>query len=114
MVMNSIADLRRIYDEELGRGPFPTSECVAAGITGALHGNLILYLADIAALASRGEQLPAISEPEKSTFRQLASTGLFDRYPQLRSKISSSKTPKLNALVAATERARLIIVDALN
>ena len=114
MVMNSIADLRRIYEEELGQGPFPTGECASAGITGTLHGNLIVYLADIAGLASRGEQLPLIPEPERGKFRRIASTGLFDKYPQLRSKVSPRSTPKLHALVAATERARLIILEALN
>jgi hypothetical protein len=55
--------LRKIYDEELGKGPFPTKECASAGIGGALHGNLILYFADIPGLASCGKRLRLVSEP---------------------------------------------------
>jgi hypothetical protein len=64
---------RRVYDEKLAKNPFPSVECGQAPITGKLHGALILYLADIAGLASRGEQgQAAVSDQEKRRFRELA------------------------------------------
>lgn len=112
--MTDIQKLRHIYDEELARGPFPSGECSAARIAGKMHGELTLYLADIAGLASRDEQLVSLVEPQKSRFRRLASQSLHERCPALRGKITPGRTPKLRALIDATERARQIIVQALS
>jgi hypothetical protein len=112
--MTDIQKLRRIYDEELACDPFPSAECSVARITGKSHGELTLYLADIAGLASRGEQLTSLAEPQKSSFRQLASQSLYERCPALRGKIRPARTPKLQALIDATEQARQVIVQTLS
>ncbi len=106
--------LRRLYDEVLAKGPFPSKECAQARIAGHAHSELILYLADIAGLASRGEQgLGSLSDPEKYNFRTLASRSISTRLPQVRELITPEATPELHALIEATERARLLILDAL-
>jgi hypothetical protein len=107
--------LRQLYDEILARDSFPAIECGQAQIDGRLHGELILYLADIAGLASRGEQgLASLSGQEKSKFRNFASRGIFKRMPEMQGRITPQATPRLHDLVEATERARLLILDALN
>jgi hypothetical protein len=111
--MKETRDLRAIYDERLGKGPFPTDECEAARIGGALHGNLILYLANIAGLACRGTGLATLPQTEKQAFLRTVDGSLFDKHPDLRRKITLKHTPKLYALVQATEEARVIILDAL-
>jgi hypothetical protein len=105
--------LRQIYNEELRKGPFPTSEYARAGITGAIHGNLLVYLAEMAGFASRGERLHLVSDKQKTQFWERALRSIFDRRPKLRVLITPSTTPKLSALLEATERARLMIVRAL-
>ncbi len=107
-------DLRRIHDEELAVGPFPSDECAAAHITGELHGHLTLYLSDIAGLASRGKRLALVAEPEKSAFLRLALRNLYSRCPGLLGKITAARTPRLYALVDATEQARQLIVEVLS
>jgi hypothetical protein len=107
--------LKQLYKEVLAKSPFPTEECSQAQITAAAHGALILYLADIAGLASRGEQgLAALSDHEKESFRDLASKSIATRLPEVRERITPDTTPKLDDLIEATERARLIILDALH
>jgi hypothetical protein len=107
--------LRRLYDETLAKGPFPTIECGQAQISGKLHGELILYLADLAGLASRGDQgLASLSEREKDKFRDLASRSIFERLPEMREKVTPQTTPRLHALLETTEQARLLILEALN
>lgn len=107
--------LIRVYDDVLAKGPFPTGECAAARIDGKLHGELIIYLADIAGLASRGhERLASLSEQEKTKFRGLASTSLYEKLPGLQQKITLSTTPKLHVLIESTERARLLILRILD
>jgi hypothetical protein len=105
--------LRRIYETTLANDPFPTAECSTARLSGQLHGELILYLADIAGLASRGEGLSQLQEREKKNFRVLASRSLYQRCPALEGKITATATPKLKALVDATEHARQLIEQAL-
>jgi hypothetical protein len=107
--------LRRLYDETLAKGPFPAIECGQAQITGKIHAELIPYLANIAGLASRGDHgLALLSEREKDSFRGLASRSMFERLPEMRAKITPRATPKLQALLDATEQARLLILEALN
>jgi len=106
-------DLRDIYEKKLASDPFPTAECSTAHITGKLHGELVLYLADIAGLASRGGGLAEMEEWEKKKFHALASRNLYQRCRALEGKITSAGTPKLKALVDATENARELILQAL-
>jgi hypothetical protein len=107
--------LKQLYNEVLAKRPFPTEECGKARITAAAHGELILYLADIAGLASRGEQgLAALSESDRAKFRKLASSAISTRVPEVASRITSQATPELHALIEATEQARLLILKALD
>jgi hypothetical protein len=107
--------LRLLYDDSLTKGPFPAVECGQAQISGNLHGDLILYLADIAGLASWGDQgLSSLSEREREKFRDIASRSILVRLPELRERITPQATPKLHALLEATERARLLILETLN
>jgi len=107
--------LHRLYDQRLGKGPFPTAECAQAGINGKLHMQLILYVADVAGLASRGEQgLATLSQEEKIKFRTLISRNITEKSPELRRKITPDATPKLHALLDATENARELILKALD
>ena len=106
--------LKQLYNEALAKGPFPTEECGRAGITAAVHGELILYLADIAGLASRGQQgLAALSEPDRAKFRKLASSGISIRVPDAASRITPHSSPKLHALAEATEKTRRLILKTL-
>src|SRR5580698_3075022 len=106
--------LRQLYNEILAKGPFPTEECGQARITSAAHGALILYLADIAGLASRGEQgLAALPESDKAKFRKLASRDVSVRVAEAGTRITPEATPKLHALIEATEQARLLVLRAL-
>jgi hypothetical protein len=106
--------LKQLYNEALAKGPFPTEECGPAGITAAVHGELILYLAEIAGLASRGERgLAALSASDKAKFHKLASRGISIRVPDAATRITAQATPELHGLIAATERARILILKAL-
>jgi len=112
--MNDSYQLKRLYSDLLAKGPFPSEECGQARITGAAHGELILYLADIAGLASRGEQgLAAMSESDRAKFRKLAASGISLRVPDAAKLITPHATPRLHALIEATEQARLLILKAL-
>jgi hypothetical protein len=107
--------LKQLYNDVLAKGPFPTRECAQARIAFAAHGELVLYLADIAGLASRGEQgLATLSEHEKESFRELASRSISTRLPEVRQQITPDATPKLHALIEASERARILILEALH
>jgi hypothetical protein len=112
--MNDSYQLKQLYSALLSKGPFPLEECGQARITGAAHGELILYLADIAGLASRGEQgLAAMSESDRAKFRKLAASGISIRVPDAAKLITPHATPKLHALIEATEQARLLILKTL-
>jgi hypothetical protein len=112
--MDHSDQLKGLYNEVLGKGPFPSEECGQARITGAAHGKLILYLADIAGLASRGEQgLAGLLESDRAKFRKLASNGVSTRVPEAATRITSQATPALHALIEATEQARLLVLKAL-
>ena len=112
--VNDKSELRTIFERELSGSKFPTEECTYAGIDGVAHGEVILYLSDIAGLASRGQSLLRVVEPERSRFREIASRNLYERCPQLLGKIGAETTPSLYRLVAATERAREIILKTLS
>jgi len=112
--MNDSDRLKRLYDEVLAKGPFPTEECGRAKINSAVHGKLILYLADIAGLASRGEHgLAALSESDKAKFQKLASRGISTCVPDVATRITAQATPELHRLIEATEQARLLILKVL-
>jgi hypothetical protein len=106
--------LGEIYTQKLFGGPFPSKECEAAWIRGRFHGELILYLADIAGIASHGVKLANLEEPRRTSFVKLASQSFFDRHPEAKVKITPIKTPVLFQLMADTEEARLLINQYFN
>jgi len=113
-VINDRDELKHIFENVLAKGPFPTKECAEAQIEGKRHGELILYVADIAGLASRGQQgLASLSHEEKARFRGLTSISVFDRFPEFRQMIRPETSPKLHALLVKMERARKLILQAL-
>ena len=104
-----------MYEQELAKGPIPLRDCTVAHINGKMHGELVLYLADVAGLASRGEQgLASLSESEKSGFRKYVNTSFYEEHPILRKRITQTSTPTLYALLESTERARQLILDILS
>ena len=107
--------LRLIYEQSLGRGPFPTEECFTAGITGKLHGELVVYLADIAGIASHGQKLNAISPERRLEFLKLSSRSFWDKFqpPEVQQRISLEHTPDLFRLIEDTEQARQLILTCL-
>ena len=92
--MSELKKLREIYDLQLGVGPFPNEECQIAGIGGALHGNLIIYLADIAGIAERGEALQEVEDSTAQSFRKIVEKGFWERYPECKNRITATATPK--------------------
>jgi hypothetical protein len=57
--------------------------------------------------------LAGLSEQEKNKFRGFASKNICELHPELREMIDPQGTPRLHALLEATERARLLILEAL-
>ena len=103
--------LREMYVQKLGVGPFPTEECFAARIHGKLHGKLVLYLDDIAGIASHGVKLADLEELRKLEFQKLVARSFWEQNPSARQKITLKKTPVLFQLLADTEEARLLIKE---
>jgi hypothetical protein len=111
--------LAHLYETELGRGPVPLVETRKVGHGkdyAEFHGNLVLYLSNIAGIASHGKRLKKISAERKHEFQRLSALPFFARYPQfeyIEKRIQSSDVPDLKRLLDATEEARLLIVKAL-
>jgi hypothetical protein len=105
--------LREIYLRKLRIGPFPTDECSRARIGGKLHGELVIYLADIAGIASHGVKLADLGESRKLEFQMLVARNFWESNPSARQKITLEKTPVLFQLLTDTEEARLLIKEYL-
>jgi len=100
-----------MYTQKLGVGPFPTNDCAVARITGELHGELVIYLANIAGIASHGANLATLEAPRKLEFRRLVARSFSERFPQAKQKITPEKAPMLFRLMADTDEARLLIKE---
>ena len=111
---HDLVRLREIYLQKLSGGPFPTNECAAARITGSLHGGLVVYLADIAGIASHGVKMATLEEPRKLEFQKLVARSFWERYPGAIRKITLAKTPLLFQRLADTEEARRLIKEYLD
>jgi len=111
--------LEDLFEKELGQGPFPAAQTrmIARGENYArFHGHLLLFLADIAGIASRGRRLQKISTEDRTRFLEIARAGFFDKYPQYRHierRITDTSAPDLLKLLKATEQARLLILEGL-
>jgi hypothetical protein len=112
--VSDLKKLREIYDRQLSVGPFPTAECAVARIAGNLHADLVLYLADIAGLASRGEGLAELDQSTRHSFKHVVAKSFLEKYPECKERITAVDTPKLYQLISTTEQARLLIAGALS
>ena len=106
-------ELFRIYVDRLSKGPFPTDECAKAHINGKLHGELVLWLADIAGMSSWGWKLLQLPDEKKSVFHERASRSFSEGFPSLSKRITPTQTPKLAELVRWSEQARTLILRLL-
>jgi hypothetical protein len=107
----TLVKLRAMYMQKLRIGPFPTQECSLSGITGKLHGALMMYLADVAGIASHGVKLASLEDTRRTSFQKAVAGSFWDRYPDARRRITIEKTPVLFRLMANTEEARLLIKE---
>jgi hypothetical protein len=107
--MDILITLREMYDSKLGKEPFPTKECASAGFTDRLHGELVMFLADIAGIASHGEKLATVSASRKLEFQRLTDRSFWERWPDARARVTPESTPNLYRRMEDTEKARLLI-----
>jgi hypothetical protein len=111
--------LAQLFETELGVGPFPLEQANQVGRGkdwDRFHGCLDLFLADIAGIASHGARLRKISAERRAEFQLIAAQSFFVKYPEYRyieTRIQTSDVPDLKRLMDSTERARLLIVEAL-
>lgn len=108
------AHLRRLYDEVLGIGTFPTGECRAIRMSDSEHLDLVMWLADIAGIASHGEGLFSLTHARRDEFLRMSSASFLKQHPRLVSRIQAEKTPRLLSLIQATEEARVLIEEFLH
>jgi hypothetical protein len=99
---------------QLSAGPFPTKDCATAGFDLALHGDLIVYLANIAGIASRGEGLKELDGPTRASLRTTVAKGWWEKYPKTTARVNVLTTPRLYQLISATEEVRLLILSELS
>ena len=111
--MADLQILRKLFEEKLFNGPFPTAECAKAGIYEKAHGDLVIYLADIAGISSRGQNLADVDAPTKQRFRKLVGKGWWEMHPETTSSVTIHNTPRLYERISATEVARMIILNYL-
>ena len=105
--------MRTMYEERLGRGPYPTSEVNSKRFPDSAAGTLSMYLAGVAGIASHGAKLIGLEAVRREEFRKLVAESFAERWPQIAQQISINKTPKLRRLMDDTEEARLLIKKVL-
>ena len=108
-----MADLQKLhvlFAQRLSVGPFPTEDCAKARVTGKTHAELLLYLADIAGIASRGDNLTKLDDVTRQSFLKIAANGWWEKHPDTVKTITPQATPKLYQLISATEEARNLIL----
>lgn len=114
-----LQQLAELYDKQLNAGPFPLEEARKVGRGRHypdFHAALIHYLAGVAGIASHGKRLSRITPERRQEFQGIAAQSFFARYPQfsyIEERMRTQDVPALRALLEATERARLLIVEAL-
>jgi hypothetical protein len=74
---------------------------------------LVIYLADIAGIASRGEGLAELDASTRESFKPIVANSFWEKYPECKARITPLITPRLHEFICATEEARLLIVNAL-
>jgi hypothetical protein len=111
--LDTLNQLREIYERKLGKGPFPLADCVAVRLTDREHGIVTMFLADIAGVASHGRRLASITEARKTKFRELVARSFEERWPDTSTKITPERSPTLFCLMTDTDHARLLIMRYL-
>jgi hypothetical protein len=112
--MNGLQKLRKLFVKQLSVGPFPAKDCAKAGIVGKTHGDLVMYLANVAGIAERGERLRELDDPTRRSFKTIVANGWWEKHRETAAKVAASTTPRLYQLISATEEARLLIVNEFN
>jgi hypothetical protein len=74
---------------------------------------ILMYLADIAGIASHGERLIALEPAKSDKFRKIVAQSFAEKWPRISRHISMNETPQLCRLMDDTEEARLLIKQAL-
>jgi hypothetical protein len=102
-----------LYEEKLGRGPYRTSEVTPERFPEPAPGTLLLYLADLAGMASHGEKLLGLEGLRREQFRKAVAESFAEKWPQISQQISPYETPKLHRLMDGTDEARILIKKVL-
>jgi len=105
--------LREIYETKLGKGPFPNADCSAARLSDREHGILVLYLADVAGIASHGRKLASITAERRVEFKNIVAQSFEERWPDTNAKIIFERSPTLFRLMKDTDEARLLVMRYL-
>ena len=114
-----LVQLAQLYETELYGGPFPLEDAYKVGRGpqwDVFHGHLVLWFADIAGIASHGKRLAKISAERKAEFRRFAAQPFFSKYPEfsfIEERMRNADVPYLRQRIESTEKARLLIVEAL-
>ncbi len=111
--VDALDQLREMYVTKLGKGPFPNADCSAARLNDREHGILVLYLADIAGIASHGRKLASISADRHAEFERIAGRSFEEQWPDTSGKITLERSPTLFRLMKDTEEARQLIMRCL-
>lgn len=105
--------LRIMYDLKLWPGPYPTSEVTPQLFPEPEPSIILMYLADIAGIASHGEKLLNLKAARHDEFQRLVAQSFADQWPSISQKITKSATPVLHQLMNDTEDARKLIKEVL-
>lgn len=105
--------LRRMYEEKLKAGPYPTSEVTPQRFPEPAPGIILMYLADVAGIASHGEKLLSLESKRRDQFREVVAESFKDKFPDISQRITLGETPKLCRFIDDTENACVLIRKVL-
>jgi anti-sigma factor RsiW len=99
-----------MYVTKLGKGPYPTSDCSAAGLTDSEKLAVQMFLSDIAGIASHGQKLATITAARRAEFEKIAARSFEERWPHTCAKITPERSPRLFRSIKDSEEARSLIL----
>jgi len=102
-----------MYEVKLGRGPYPTSEVTRKRFPEPAPSIILMYLADVAGIASHGEKLMALETTRRDHFRKIVECSFAEKWPKISRQISMNDPPMLCRLMTDTEEARVLIKKVL-
>jgi hypothetical protein len=105
--------LESLYRDSLGRGRYPTSEVTPEAFPEPAPTTLLLYLADIAGMASQGEKLRSLETVRRRQFKEIVAQSFAEKWPLISQQITPEETPELHRLMNGTEEARVLIKTIL-